>query len=643
MKNLSLTALLSSLVILTACGGGSSATEPATITALSFDSEFVREQETAVSIECENCIKEDAIYRWEIEGVVVSRTNSFIPDFEHLDTSVTVTVQVPSIDKVLSDEESIEVEIVSRKTQIDTLELFGMHTPNSSTEAAFTCENCLTETVLIQWFIDDTIVAEGVLFNPSLENFDKKVTVQAQIESIDKIPSEIISKDFIKPVPLSGNTIGSEVFLLMSNGEFIFYSHDQNNRPEEGKKNFINAFYNKAVWGVVLAEDTNGQYYEFGDVYPFDSLNRESTFEDVAHKISDVIEFWQDDFGFHVLTSDGRVITWYNTRDDSGNFEFSKTQMSQPELSGVKKVLHSLYDCSGNGNTSAVLYDDGLLVVDGFWGSGNEYTRFEKTGVRKIQPVSYVGGTSFDAIAMFDNDDNAEIWTCSGEPFFNVQENGIYATGYGDLSNIDRIISPPSSKAILAIKKDGSFALRGSGLSYKTSSLNTSLKVKGLLYISWLLVMLDEESNVNYLNDYWANHFPERHPNFNFDNLAYSVRADHSNGVVVKEDGSALLITQNNPQVLDSVKRVDLVSNFMLVTDGDDKLSTYFDRDGERKLEPEQFSNNKNQIEQVHDIFNVGEGHIIQTKLGEFVFVHPRMSYMSNYHEKLNRAIEPLD
>jgi hypothetical protein len=648
MKHLSLTALLSSLVLLTACGGGgSSATEPSKITTqienLSLDTDLVRGQESKVVFECTNCNKDKATYKWEIGSTVVSETISFIPDFEHLDTSVSVTVQVPSIDKVLSDEESIEEEIVSRKTQIDTLELSGMHTPNGNTEVVFTCENCLTETVSIQWLIDDNIVTEGISFSPSIENFDKKVTVQAQIESIDKIPSKVISKNFIKPVPISGNTIGSEVFILMSNGEFIFSSHDQNNKPEEGKKDFVNAFYQKVVWGVVLAEDSDGQYYEYGDAYPFDSIKRESTFEDVAHKISEVVEFWQDDYGFHVLTSAGKVITWYSTRDDSGNFEYSKTQMSQPELSGVKQVLHSLYDCSSDDNTSAVLYDDGLLVVDGFWGNGFEYTRFEKTGVRKIQAVSYAGGTAFDAIAMFDDDDNVEIWTCSDTPFFNTQENGIYATGYGDLTNVERIISLPSSKAILAVKNNGNFALRGTGALYNLSSLNTSVQVKDLLYISWLLVMLDEEGNVHYLNDYWANHFTDKHPNFNFDNLAYSVRADHSNGVVVKEDGSALLITQNNPQILDSVKRVDLVSNFMLVTDGEDKLSTYFDRDSERELEPEQFSNNNNQIEQVHDILNVGEGHIIQTKLGEFVFVHPRMSYMSNYHEKLNRAIEPLD
>lgn len=615
-----------------------------TITDLSFDSVFVREQETAVSIECENCIKEDAIYLWVVEGVEVSHTNSFIPDFEHLDTSVSVTVRVPSIDKVFSDDKSIENEIVSRKTQVDTLKLSGMHTPNSSTKAIFTCKNCLTETISMQWLIDDNVIAEGVSFSPSLENFDKKITIKAQVESIDKIPSEIVSKNFIKPIPLTGKAMGSEVFVLMSNGELIFNSNDQqNNRPEEGKKDFINAFYQKVVSGIVLAEDSNGKYYEYGDAYPFNSVHKESTFEDVAHKISDVVEFWQDDFGFHVLTADGKVITWYNTRSDSGNFEFSKTQMSQPELSDVKQVLHSLYDCSSNDNTSAVLYDNGLLVVDGFWGRGFEYTRFEKTGVSKIQAVSYDGGASFDAIAMFDKDNNVEIWTCDDTPFFHTQENGIYATGYGDLTDVKRIISPPNSKAILAIKHDGSFALRGAGLLYNISSLNTNVQVKDLLYMSWLLVMLDEEGNVHYLDDYWANHFTDKHPNFSFDNLAYSVRSDHSNGVIVKEDGSALLITQKNPQALDSVKRVDLVSNFMLVTDENDKLSTYYDHDSERKLEPKHFSNNKNQIEQVHNIFNVGEGHIIQTKLGEFVLVHGGISYMSSYHEKLNRPIEHFD
>jgi hypothetical protein len=652
MNSILLLALLSSLVLLTACGGGdSSEPEPdqpkftTQIENLSLDIELVRGQESKVVFECEHCIKEDAIYLWVVDEAEVSTTRSFIPDFEHLDKRVFVTVLVPSIDGILSDEAVIDYEIVSRKTQIDTLELSGIHTPKSNTEAAFTCQNCMKETLSIQWLIDDVLVSDGMSFTPSLENFDKKITVKAQIDSVDKIPSEVISKDFIKPTPLSGYISGSEALVLMSNGELVFDGNSQNNRPNEQNNNFVYAFYEDGLQGTVLAEDSDGNYFEYGGRYLADSTQLESGFADVSHKISNVEQYWHDFFGRHVLTSDGRVITWNNTLDDSGTFEFSKTQLSQPELVGVKQVLHSIHNCLSNNNTSAVLYDDGLLVVDGFWGSGYDFQfqRFEKTGVSKIQPVSYDSGEPFDAIAMFDSENNIEIWTCSDDPFFYAQENGIYATGYGELTDVDRIISPPSSKSILAIKNDGSFALRGSGLTYNVTTLDTDVKVQDLLYIGWLPVLLDTEGSFHYLDASWAEFIPENNPNFTFDNLSYSVRANHSNGIIVKEDGSALLLTQENPKVLESVKSVDLVSNFMIVTDEDDKLSTYYNYDSDRELERRYFSNGLNQIEQVHNIMDVGRGYIIQTKQGQFVLVDPSVSDASRHHDKLNRVIESLD
>ena len=59
------------------------------------------------------------------------------------------------------------------------------------------------------------------------------------------------------------------------------------------------------------------------------------------------------------------------------------------------------------------------------------------------------------------------------------------------------------------------------------------------MQISWLSVLKDEQGNIHYLDDYWANYLPETYPEFTFDSLAYSVPTGHSSGVVVKKDGSA--------------------------------------------------------------------------------------------------------
>lgn len=433
----------------------------------------------------------------------------------------------------------------------------------------------------------------------------------------------------------------------MSNGEFIFDSI-YGEKPNEEKRDFVNAYYSHHVGGAALAEDVDGQFFKYGDGRNFYSTPRESSFDDIKQKINDVKSYWTDFYGEHVLTGGGKIITWDNTHDDSGNFEYSKAQLSQTELDDVQQVLHSLYDCSSNANTSAVLYKSGDLVIDGFWWDSEEtqqqsYKSVEISGVSKIQAISYSSGSSYDAIAIFDEQDNVEIWTCSDEPFFYTQENGEYARGYGDLLNVDRIISPLGSSAILAIKKDGSYAIRGPSLTYSTSSLNTEIKVKDLLKISWMYVLLDDEGNIHHLDSYWNEYLSEKYPEFSFDNLAYSVPSDHSNGVVIKKDGSALLLTQNNPRKLASVKDVKLVDNFMLITNGEDKLKTYFDRDSERELDADYFSNGFNQIEQVFEVIKVGDGHIIKTKLGEFVLVHPRENYVVNFHDKINRVIEPLN
>ncbi|AUJ69116.1 hypothetical protein [Pseudoalteromonas sp. NC201] len=614
---------------------------------ISLNSELIRGQSTSAIIECVDCLKDKAIYRWEVDNVIVSQSSSLTPDFEHLDKTVVITVQVPSIDQVMSDEISYQAEIISRKTKVESLELTGKHTPNTTTLADFTCDNCLSETISMQWFIGEKLVATGASFTPDLNNFDKPITIKAKVTSIDNIVSETTSFDFIKPTPISGNIYLSDKYILMSNGELIFDS-SHGIQPEDGKSDFVNAYYGKHVWGTVLAQDTKGKFFKYGDGREFYSHEKESSFEDIKEKINNVKSYWLDFYGEHVLTSDGKVITWDNTLDDSGNFEYSKAQLSQTELNDVKQVLHSLYDCSSSANTSAVLYNSGLLVIDGFWwdkkGSHqHSYKRVEKTGVSKIQAVSYAGGGGYDAVAIFDEQDNVEIWTCSNEPFLSTLENGEYATGFGDLQNVARIISPLGSKAILAIKKDGSFSIRGSGLTYHVSSLNTEIKVKDLLKISWMYVLLDVEGNIHYLDSYWSEYLPEQFPEFSFDNIAYSVPSDHSNGVVVKEDGSALLITQNNPQTLPSVKDVNLVDNFMLITDKEDKLITYYERDSERELDADYFSNGINQIEGVSEVINLGNGYIIKTKLGEFILVQTGGRSLSHFHEKINRPIEAVD
>ena len=307
-----------------------------TITDIRFDSTFIREQQTKVLFECENCLKEQANFSWVMDNAEVGVTDSFIPDFEHLDKTITVTVQVPSVDNILSEPEGIDGDIVSRKTKIDRVEFIEPHMPGQLAEAAFSCEDCLPETISMEWFIDGVSVAEGTSFTPNVENYDKRITIQAQVTSVDRIVSEVFTGDFIKPVPVSGYATVTETFILMSNGELIFDSQAQRGRLEQDKQDFVNVHYDKWVWGALLAEDAQGNFYRYGDSRNFYNAERVTSFEEAKGQIDNVQYFWMDGYGEHVLTEDGRIITWDNTHDDSGNFDFSKPQLSQSELTNCQ-------------------------------------------------------------------------------------------------------------------------------------------------------------------------------------------------------------------------------------------------------------------------------------------------------------------
>ncbi|MBU3006217.1 hypothetical protein [Paraglaciecola arctica] len=614
-----------------------------TIQNLRFDSTFIREHTTTVLFECDDCINEEAQYSWTIDGNEVNDTEGFTPDFEHLDKTISVTVRVPSVDRIITEPDVIEDDIISRKTQVDALVFSTSHMPNQVSTAALDCVDCLPETLAMQWFIDGELVSSDTSFTPNSDNFEEQVSIRAQVTSVDLIVSEVFTEDYVKPVPVSGYTTTSELFVLMSNGELIFKGSSQSDGPEDDQKDFVSVFYERYVWGTLLAEDSQGNYYKFGDDNGLSYTEFGNKFDDIRNLLNSIQDYWVDSYGEHVLTNDGTIITWGNRPEPLANFDFSDAQLAQNELTNVEQVIHSLYDCNSSDSTSAVLYKSGRLVIDGFWGDQYEYTQYEKQDVTKIQAVSYSSTEGYDAVAIFDKDDNVEVWTCSNDAFFYTQANGTYARGYGDLTNVERIVSPAGSQAILAIKHDASYAMFGSGLLYRITSLDPDIKVQGLLRISWLLVLIDEDGNVHYLDDYWANYFPDKYPEFTFDDLDYSVRSDHANGVVVKKDGSALLITQDNPRKLDAVKSVNLVPNFMLIIDDEDTMTTYWGSDSERPMDADYFSNNMNQIDHVQEIKKAGTGFIVRTKLGEFIMIHPYDRNIDSYHSKLNRPLELIN
>jgi hypothetical protein len=637
---------LAFIVILLCSCGGSSTSQPqkeyltTQIDAIRIDGDMVRERTSIVEIDCTNCKKELAEIRWEIDGTIVSSESTFTPNFEHLDKSVTVWAKVPSVDDIWSLESSLTVELVSRKTKIEQITLSGKHTPGLTTLATIDCENCLMNTASFIWEIEGEIISENETFVPSLNNFDKKVTVTAQVLSIDKILSEQKQSVYLKPTPVKASISQSyDSFILMSDGELIHYDRT-GETPSDSQQNFVDVNFSEYRWGIALAKDSNGEFFEFGD-RTVGGINR-SKFEDIKSQLSTVTSYWADDFGRHALNSDGKLLSWDTNLSVVDKISYPSSLLSQQQIENVKQVIPNLRNYDNSIGVSAILFSDGKLIIEGFFGSELAYQRYQWDNIKKIQPLSYASTGTYDAVAIFDDQNNVDIWTDSDKPFFYVQENGEYARGLGELINVDKIISPKGSSAILAIKSDGSYALRGAGLTYKVNDLNVDAKIKGLIRLKYIWALLDESGNLVKLDNNW---FPISGIPINYEltNLGYSLNDGHSDSVITKTNGDTLLATQNNPLIIPPIKQALAKDNYFYIHGNDNSFKAYSSKDASQLLDVDYFSNGLGIVENIDEVIDANVALIVKTIYGEYVLVQFRENNSSYMHEILNKDIQNID
>ncbi|NQY35488.1 MAG: hypothetical protein HRT37_11060 [Alteromonadaceae bacterium] len=633
------------LILLSACGGSSktqSQNEKPTpkIDEILIDGDMVREKTSTVEINCTNCKKDLAEIRWEIDGNIVSNGKTFTPDFKHLDKTVTIFARVPDEDNIWSIETSLKVELISRKTEITQVVLTGQYTPGTSTFATIECEACLKDTASFTWKIEEKTISESGSFVPSLSNFDKKVSVTAQVLSIDKIASEKKLAVFLKPTPVKASISHSDdSYILMSDGELIHYDpKGDTSIDNDNQQNFVDVYFSKYGRTIALAKDSNGKYFEFGDKL-VNGIDR-SKFEDIKSQLSTVTSYWTDDFGRHALNSDGKLLSWDTKLTAIDKISYTSSLLSQQKVENVKQVIPSIHNYDNNVDVSAILFTDGRLVIEGFFGSEFKYEKHEWKKIKKIQPLSYASSDSYDAVAIFDEHNNVEIWTNKDTPFINIKEDGQNSTGFGELTNVERIISPSGSSAILAIKNDGSYALRGSGLSYKTDVINTKAKVKGLIQLKDTWALLDESGNLVKLGNhlYPISGIPT---DYELTDLSYSVNFEDAS-VITKISGDTLLATQNNPLITTAIKQVFAKDHYFYILGNDNNFKAYFSRDASKLLDAEYFSNGLGYVEDVDKVIDANVALIVRTIYGEYVFVQSRDNDSSYIHDILNKDIENI-
>lgn len=550
-----------------------------TITNISINDALVRGRQSFPIIECVGCIKDQAVFRWEVDGVVVSNEYSFTPDFEHLDKTIFVFASVPSIDFELSDEANTSSHLVPRETEITAINIQGDFIIGQPTIAEVDCEGCIQEESSFVWKIGNTVVSTDNNFIPDELSYGKKIKVIAKVPSIDRVISHpkisIVKRRFVIKA-LSTNTI--DVF-LMNDGEIISRS-TQNlpNWPEPEDKKFVDIKLAKNLWGNILAKDEDGNYYEFGESLS----NSNFKFDDIKTKLEDVTEYWIDSTGHHALNADNTLISWgFHYQEQHKDFITNQT-----ELENVKQVVPRIVDSGYQSAASATLFENGDLIIDAFVVPNFTYQRFTRENIKKIQGIGEVDTPygKVEHLAIFDEDDNVEIWTYRGLGYLS-----------GDLNNVEKIISPPDESSILALKKDGSFTIGGI-VHFESDGLDLNASVKGLIKIDYTWALIGNDGGlVNIVNrpplvEELINLFPLTDLKYNVDHL------------IVKNSGDGL-IPSPEPVLISNIEHAHRAQGYFLIVNNG-VLNNF----GANKTQSQWFSNGLGYVDNVDRFFPLTRG-----------------------------------
>lgn len=551
----------------------------ATITNISISDALVRGQESFAVIECIDCIQDQAVFRWEVDGVVVSNENSFTPDFEHLDKTIFVFASVLSIDFELSDEASTSSHLVPRETEVIAINIEGDLMLGQSTIAEVDCEGCIKNEASFIWKIESKIVSSDKNFIPDELSYGKKVELIATVPSIDRVISQSQMSTFKRRFvvkALSTNTI--DVF-LMNDGEIVSRSTQYvPNWPEPSDKKFIDIMLAKRLWGNILAKDEEGNYYEFGE----NLSNSNFKFEDIKDKLQDVTEYWIDSTGHHALNADNTLISWgFHYLEQHKDFI-----TNQSELENVKQVVPRIVDSGYGSAASATLFNNGDLIIDAFVDPNYTYQRFTRTNIKKIQGIGEIDTPygQVEHLVIFDEEDNVEIWTYRSLGYLS-----------GDLNDVEKIISPPDESNILALKKDGSFTIGGI-VYYENDALDLNASVTGLIKIdyTWALIGSDGDLvnivNRSPLDEEVQQLFPLIDLKYNLEDL------------IVKNSGDGLIIG-SEPVLISRIEHAHKAQGYFLIVNNG-VLNNF----GPNKTQPNWFSNDLGYIDNVDRFFPLIRG-----------------------------------
>lgn len=598
MKTLESLFAITFILLLVGCGGSDDTKlqdknlKKSVITSLALTNELIREQQSSLVIECNNCLVNEAIFRWEMDSVIISNTNSFTPDFEHLGKNITVFAKVPSIDHVMSEEVNISVVVVPRETEIASIDLIGELAFNEISSVTFECDDCLKSGAVIQWFVDDVKVSSLSNLKQTVEIYGKGIEVIVSVPSIDRVMSEPKKALFKRRfVTKTFSNAFMDVF-LMNDGELVWRSPNVYSWPDEAENKFIDFQPATARWGNILTLNENGNYNEYGDDF-FLQFGVSTKFEDIKDQLVNVVDYWIDGAGHHALNQNNEVISW-NVQESGQREHF---ELTNTKVENVKQVVSSIINSGATDAATAILFTNGDLIIDSFVEPNFTYQRFTRSNVQKIQGIQHINEphSSVVHLAIFDHQDNVEIWSLRGE-------NQSY-------SNVDKIISKNDESSFLVIRKDGSYT--HSGNPDNDVVLNGSARATDLVQTrpgaSWG-VLTDDGTPVDISSGYPLEE-DLLSPEFLLRNIAYSHSIRNANSfALVKTTGETFLSTQENHTIIENVKNIHTPDNYFLVVDGNNRLDSYFQRDSNRKIEPDGFSNGLGYVEDVVTFFPLSSG-----------------------------------
>jgi hypothetical protein len=476
--------------------------------------------------------------------------------------------------------------------KITDINIRGDLIKNQITIAEIECSNCIKSEASFTWKIEDEIVSTSNEFIPNEQYHGKMVKVLVTVPSIDQVKSTPKEAHFQRRlVTKTFSTDFMDVF-LMSDGELILRSPNVYSWAHEIENKFIDFKSSTAGRGNILTLDEKGNYNEYRD--DFYEIGTSTKFEDIKDQLVNVIDYWIDSDGHHALNQNNQVISW-NVRESGQREHF---ELTNTKVENVKQVVSSIVDSSYGSVATAVLFNNGDLIIDALVDPNFGYQRYTHSNITKIQGIqlSNKPHSEVEYLAIFDQQDNVEIWS----PRWGNQS----------YNNVDKIISKNDDYSFLVIMKDGSYIhseYPDNHVVFDNSAKATDLVRTHHPNARWAVLTNDGTAvdiSSGYPLEEWL-----LSPEFLLRNIAYSLSIKNANSfALVKTTGETFLSTEENYTIIENVKNIHTPDNYFLVVDGNNRLDSYFQRDSNRKIEPRGFSNGLDYVEDVATFFPLSSG-----------------------------------